>query len=167
MKHFDRCTNGINYFNVTVWNKCWKKDFIGTFLIPCRYKIKMCQASKSNRNANKMHFIVNIQREKESRIGRHALTSKPRLTPRLGLYVKACRPRLISSDLELEVILVSHMHAQKFSAYADVRSVRSEHAMHALCERSARPRHGRRTLTEHPRCGHKMCPFHDDPSACW
>ena len=34
------------------------------------------------------------------------------------------------------------MHAQKFSAYADVRPVRSEHAMHTLCERSARPRHG-------------------------
>ena len=45
-----------------------------------------------------MHFIVNIQREKESRmssrsrsedisLGRHALTSKPRLTPRLGLLV--------------------------------------------------------------------------------
>ena len=43
-----------------------------------------------------MHYIVNIQREKESRmtsrsrsenisLGRHALTSKPRLTPRLGL----------------------------------------------------------------------------------
>ena len=39
------------------------------------------------------------------------------------------------------------MQAQKFSAYADVRPVRSEHAMHTLCERSARPRHGRRTLT--------------------
>ena len=35
------------------------------------------------------------------------------------------------------------MHAQKFSAYADVRPVRSEHAMHTLCERSARPQHGR------------------------
>ena len=63
------------------------------------------------------------------------------------------------------------MHAQKFSAYADVRPVRSEHAMHTLCERSARPRHGRRTLTERPQYadvgGHKMCQFHDEPSACW
>ena len=42
------------------------------------------------------------------------------------------------------------MHAQKFSAYADVRPVRSEHAMHTLCERSARPRHGRHMLTERP-----------------
>ena len=44
-----------------------------------------------------MHFFVNIEQEKESRIltsssrsediclRRHALTSKPRLTPRLGL----------------------------------------------------------------------------------
>ena len=63
------------------------------FLIPCRYNIKMCLASKSNRNAKKMHFILNIQWEKESRMtsrsrsedisfGRHALPSKPRLTPR-------------------------------------------------------------------------------------
>ena len=63
------------------------------------------------------------------------------------------------------------MHAQKFSAYADARPVRSEHAMHTLCERSARPRHGRRTLTERPQYadvgGHKMCQFHDEPSACW
>ena len=42
------------------------------------------------------------------------------------------------------------MHAQKLSAFADVRPVRSEHAMHMLCERSARPRRGRRTLTERP-----------------
>ena len=63
------------------------------------------------------------------------------------------------------------MHAQNFSAYADVRPVRSEHAMHTLCERSARPRHGGRTLTERPQYadvgGHKMCQFHDEPSACW
>ena len=63
------------------------------------------------------------------------------------------------------------MHAQKFSAYADVRPVRSEHAMHTLCERSARPRHGRRTLTERPQYadvgGHKMCQFHYESSACW
>ena len=63
------------------------------------------------------------------------------------------------------------MHAQKFSAYADVRPVRSEHVMHTLCERSARPRHGRRSLTERPQYadvgGHKMCQFHDEPSACW
>ena len=34
-----------------------------------------------------MHFIVNIQREKESKMlsRQHALTSKPRLTPQLGL----------------------------------------------------------------------------------
>ena len=36
-----------------------------------------------------------------------------------------------------------------------------------LCERSARPRHGRRTLTERPQYadvgGHKMCQFHDEP----
>ena len=42
------------------------------------------------------------------------------------------------------------LHAQKFSAYADVRPVRSEHAMHMLCERSALARRGRRTLTERP-----------------
>ena len=42
------------------------------------------------------------------------------------------------------------IHAKKFSAYANVRPVRSEHAMHTLCERSARPRRGRRTLTERP-----------------
>ena len=63
------------------------------------------------------------------------------------------------------------MHAQKLSAYADVRPVRREHAMHTLCERSARPRHGRRTLTERQQYadvgGHKMCRFHDESSACW
>ena len=63
------------------------------------------------------------------------------------------------------------MHAQKFSAYADIRLVRREHAMHTLCERSVRPRHGRRTLTKRPKYadvgGHKMCQFHDEPSACW
>ena len=63
------------------------------------------------------------------------------------------------------------MHTQKFSAYADGRPVRSEHAMHTLCERSARQRHGRRTLTERPQYadvgGHKMCQFHNEPSACW
>ena len=32
------------------------------------------------------------------------------------------------------------MHAQKISAYADERPIRSKHAMHTLCERSARPR---------------------------
>ena len=53
-----------------------------------------------------MHFIVNIQREKESRmtsrsrsenisLGRHALTSKPRLTPRLGL----CQSMSPSTDI--------------------------------------------------------------------
>ena len=53
-----------------------------------------------------MHFIVNIQREKESRmtsrsksedisLGRHALTSKPRLTPRLGL----CQSASPSTDI--------------------------------------------------------------------
>ena len=55
------------------------------------------------------------------------------------------------------------MHAQKFSAYADVRPVRSEHAMHTQWERSARPRRGSRTLTERPQyadvCGHKMFQF--------
>ena len=70
------------------------------------YSIKMCYASKSNRNANKIYFIVNIQREKESRmtsrsrsedisLGRHALTSKPRLTPRLGL----CQSMSPSTDI--------------------------------------------------------------------
>ena len=63
------------------------------------------------------------------------------------------------------------MHAQKFSAYAGVRPVRSEHAMHTVSERSARPRRGRRTLTERPQYadvgGHKMCQFRDEPSACW
>ena len=63
------------------------------------------------------------------------------------------------------------MHAQKLSAYADVRPVRSEDAMHTLCERSTRPRHGRRTLTERPQYadvgGHKRCQFNDEPSACW
>ena len=53
-----------------------------------------------------MHFIVNIQREKESRmtsrsrsedisLGRHALTSKPWLTPRLGL----CQSMSPSTDI--------------------------------------------------------------------
>ena len=53
-----------------------------------------------------MHFIVKIQREKESRmtsrsrsenisLGRQALTSKPRLTPRLGL----CQSMLHSTDI--------------------------------------------------------------------
>ena len=63
------------------------------------------------------------------------------------------------------------MHAQKLSVYADARPVRSEHDMHKLCERSARPRRGRRTLTERPQNadvgGHKMCQFHDEISACW
>ena len=62
------------------------------------------------------------------------------------------------------------MHAQKFSAYADVRPVRSDNAMHTLCERSTRLRHGRRTLTERPQYadvgGHNMCQIHDEPSAC-
>ena len=49
------------------------------------------------------------------------------------------------------------MHAQKFSAYACVRPVRSEHAMHTLCERSARPRRGRRTLTERPQYADAKC----------
>ena len=39
------------------------------------------------------------------------------------------------------------MHAQKFSAYADVRSTRSERVKHTLCERSARPQNGSDTLT--------------------
>ena len=66
----------------------------------------MCKASKNNRNTYKMRFIINIQREKESRItsrsrsedislGRHALTSKPRLTPRLGL----CQSMSPSTDI--------------------------------------------------------------------
>ena len=63
------------------------------------------------------------------------------------------------------------MHAQKLSAYADVRPVSSEHTIHTLCERSARPRRGRRTLTERPQYadvgGHKLCQFHDEPSVCW
>ena len=63
------------------------------------------------------------------------------------------------------------MHAEKFSAYADVRPVRSEHAMHTLCERSVRPRRSRSTLTERPQYadvdGHKMCQFDDEPSAFW
>ena len=53
-----------------------------------------------------MHFIVNIQREKEARmtfrsksenisLGRHALTSKPRLSPRLGL----CQSMSPSTDI--------------------------------------------------------------------
>ena len=95
-----------------------KKVFIGTIFTPCMYSIKICDASKRNKNANKMHFIINIQREKESRItsrsrledislGRHALTFKPRLTPRSGLC-QSMSPRLISSDLELDVILDSH-----------------------------------------------------------
>ena len=61
------------------------------------------------------------------------------------------------------------MHAEKFSAYADVRPIRSEHSMHTLCERSTRPRRGRRTLTERRQYadvgGHKICQFHADPSA--
>ena len=59
----------------------------------------------------------------------------------------------------------------KFSVYADVPPVRSEHAMHTLCERSARPRCGWRTLTERPQYvdvgGHKIFQFHDEPSTCW
>ena len=62
------------------------------------------------------------------------------------------------------------MH-KKFSAYADVRPVRSEHAKHTLCERSARSQYGRRTLKERPQYadvgGHKICQFHDESSACW
>ena len=80
--------------------------------------MKMCYVSKSNRNASKMHFIVYIQREKESRmtsrsrsenisLGQHALTSKPRLMPRLGLCL-SMSPSTDNSDLELEVILDSH-----------------------------------------------------------
>ena len=53
-----------------------------------------------------MRFIINIQREKESRmtsrfrlegisLGRHALTSKPQLTPRLGL----CQSMSPSTDI--------------------------------------------------------------------
>ena len=68
-------------------------------------------------------------------------------------------------------ILCMHKNSLRITPYADVRPVRSEHAMHTLCERSARPRHGRRTLTERPQYtdvgGHKMCQFHDEPSACW
>ena len=74
-----------------------------------------------------MHFIVNIQREKESRIltsrsrsedisrGRHALTSKPRLTPRLGL----CQSMSPSTDmdLELKVILDSHNTYQNLQSH--------------------------------------------------
>ena len=59
------------------------------------------------------------------------------------------------------------MHAQKSSVYADVRPVRIEYAMQTLCERSALPRRGRRTLTEHPKYadvgGHKMCHFTMSP----
>ena len=59
------------------------------------------------------------------------------------------------------------MHAQKFSAYADERPVPNEHAMHALCERSARPRRGRRTLTERPQYddvgGQKIVNFTTSP----
>ena len=59
------------------------------------------------------------------------------------------------------------MHAQEFSAYADVRPVRIEHAMHTQCERSARPRRGSRTLTERPQyadvVGHKCVNFTTSP----
>ena len=45
------------------------------------------------------------------------------------------------------------------------------YAASTLCERSARPWHGRRTLTERPQYadigGHKICKFNDEPSACW
>ena len=64
-------------------------------------------------------FIVNIQGEKESKmtsrsrsenisLGRHALTSKPPLTPRLGLCQSMSPSTDIFSNLELEVILDSH-----------------------------------------------------------
>ena len=42
------------------------------------------------------------------------------------------------------------VHAQKFSTYADVRPVRSEHAMHTLYANVPRVRGARRTLTERP-----------------
>ena len=90
-----------------------------------------------------MHFIVNIQREKESRmtsrsrseeisLGRHALTSIPRLTPRLG-YDKACRPRLISSDLELEVILDSHNDEPYVTHKNSVRKKKRKRQGNHLC----------------------------------
>ena len=82
-----------------------------------------------------MHFIVKIQREKESRmtsrsrsenisIGRQALTSKPRLTPRLGLC-QSMSPRLIFSNLELEVILDSYIPALVFWWDFPVQGTRS------------------------------------------
>ena len=69
-------------------------------------------------------------------------------------------------------------YAEKFYACTKIlcvcrRTARTQRARyaHAICERSARPRHGRRTLTERPQNadvgGHKMCQFHDEPSACW
>ena len=59
----------------------------------------------------------------------------------------------VTSTQSLYAVDWRHLYTEKFhvctkfSAYADVRPVRSEHAMHTLCERSARPRRGRRTLT--------------------
>ena len=47
-------------------------------------------------------------------------------------------------------------------------TVHTQHAMHTLCERSACPPRGRRTLTERSQYadvgGHKICQFHDEPS---
>ena len=97
----------------------------------------MCKASKRNRNANKMHFIVNIQREKESRMtsrsrsedisrGRHALTSKPRLTPRLGLC-----PKHVALDWYLPIwnsrsflILIISLPSTKFVFFGPIEKTR-------------------------------------------
>ena len=95
-------------------------------------------------------------------------------------YADACRQhvgRWLSERSEHVVIrpctseLVAY--AEKFYACTKIlcvcrrRPVRSKHAMHTLCERSARPRRGRRTLTERPQyadvCGQKCVNFTTSP----
>ena len=61
-------------------------------------------------------------------------------------------------------ILCMHINSLRMPMYGP-------YAASTFCERSARPRHGRLTLTERPQYadvgGHTICQFHDEPSACW